>query len=84
MQMNSLFLSAELIIKEEEQRLRHKFSAKVLTQRFLILSVTLPVFLQTCPSWLMATSCWGWPVPSSRGQGSFTPAPYFQNRGMVS
>lgn len=29
MQMNSLILSAELIIKEEEQRLRHSFSAEV-------------------------------------------------------
>lgn len=27
--MNNLFLSAELIIKEEEQRLRHEFSAEV-------------------------------------------------------
>lgn len=29
MQMINLFLSAELIIKEEEQRLRHEFSAEV-------------------------------------------------------
>lgn len=29
MQMNNLFLSAELIIKEVEQRLRYEFSAEV-------------------------------------------------------
>lgn len=29
MQMNNLFLSAELIIKEVEQRLRYEFAAEV-------------------------------------------------------